>query len=102
MSFPVWDNLICCIQKAARALTARVTAAEEMLAGIAFGNATLVAGTVTVADANVTANSVIVVNAKTVGGTQGLLSYTLDPGVGFDIDSDEAADTSVVSFVIRY
>jgi hypothetical protein len=102
MAFPVWDDLICCIKKAAESLTARVTAAEATLAGMAFGNATLVGGTATIANTNITANSIIVLNTKTVGGTQGLLSYTLDPGVGFDIDSDEAADTSVVSFVIRY
>jgi hypothetical protein len=103
MAFPVWDELICCVQKAAKALAARVTAAEETLAGMAFGNATLVGGTIAVADTMVTANSIVVVSRKTAGGTPGTgHTYTLSAGVGFTITSTSGTDTSVVSYVIKY
>lgn len=69
-------------------------------AGQRAGNSTLVAGTVTVANTNITANSIIYVNHKTPGGTMGFLSYTLNAGVGFTINSSNAADTSVVSYLI--
>jgi hypothetical protein len=35
---------------------------------------------------------------KTIGGTAGFLSYTVSAGVGFTINSANAADTSVVSY----
>lgn len=56
---------------------------------------------VTVADTKVTANSVIVVTLKTVGGTVGAVPSvkTITPGTGFTI-SGTASDTSVYSYRI--
>jgi len=68
--------------------------------GTLAGNATLVAGTVTVTNANVTADSVIKINYKTAGGTQGFLNYTISAGVSFTITSSSGSDTSVVSYEI--
>lgn len=62
------------------------------------GNATLVAGTVTVTNTSVTANTVITLTRKTAGGTIGNLSYTVSAGASFTINSDNALDTSVVSY----
>lgn len=64
------------------------------------GNAVLVAGTVTVANTSVTANTVAIPVCKTPGGTQGFLSYSLDPGVGFTINSSSGSDTSTVSYLL--
>lgn len=64
------------------------------------GNATLVAGTVTVGCTGITASSIIQLTVKTIGGTPGTLSYTLNAGVGFTINSSNAADTSVVTFTV--
>lgn len=67
------------------------------------GTATLVAGTVTVANTNVTANSIIL-----LGGTVGavaanagaLFISSATVGTGFTIKSTNAADTSTVGYVI--
>lgn len=64
------------------------------------GNATLVAGTVTVLNTTVTVDTVISLTRKTVGGTVGDLSYTVSPGVSFTINSTSALDTSVVSYLL--
>lgn len=64
------------------------------------GNATLVAGTVTVANPSVTANTLVMHSRKTIGGTAGNLTYTLTAGTSFTINSDNAADTSVVSYFL--
>jgi hypothetical protein len=102
MAFPVWDELICCVKKAAVALTERVAATEAALNGQAFGNATLVGGTIAVADTSITANSIIILGRKTIGGTAGNLSYTLSAGVGFTITSSSGTDTSVISYHVKY
>lgn len=68
-----------------------------------IGTAVLVAGTVTVADTSVTANSKIFVVAVLVGGTQGILSVpsaSIVPGTSFVINSSNAADTSTVLYMI--
>jgi len=65
------------------------------------GNATLVAGTVTVTNTSITANSVIVLIRKTAGGTVGDLTYTLSAGASFTINSASILDTSVVSYLIQ-
>ncbi len=90
-------------------VTARLVAAEAQVlaletadAGSAFGNATLVAGTIAVANTLVTADSIVVVGRKTIGGTVGNMSYTVSAGVGFTITSSNALDTSVVSYHIQY
>lgn len=64
------------------------------------GDAVLVAGTVTVACTTVSANTRIYLTPKTIGGTPGFLSYTLNAGVGFTINSSSASDTSTISFVL--
>lgn len=69
-------------------------------AGAAIGNATLVGGTVDVANTAVTANSYIVLTRKTIGGTAGNLTYVLDAGVKFTITSSSGTDTSVVTWVL--
>lgn len=107
MAFPVWDDLICCLQKGLAALTARVVVNETDIAALqaesAFGNAALVGGTIAVADTLVTANSVVVISRKTAGGTPGTgHTYVLNAGVGFTITSTSGTDTSVVSYSVKY
>lgn len=65
-----------------------------------IGQATLVAGTVTVNNTSVTANSRIFLTVETAGGTQGILSYTKVAATSFTINSTNAADTSVVNWLI--
>jgi hypothetical protein len=63
------------------------------------GNVTLVGGTVTVPNANVTANTIVTLTRKTPGGTIGDLSYEITAApAGFKINSASSGDTSVVSF----
>jgi hypothetical protein len=67
----------------------------------ALGTATLVAGTVTVSNTRVTANSRIFLSVTTVGGVQGILSVgTVTPGTSFVINSSSIADTSTVAWMI--
>lgn len=63
------------------------------------GTATLVAGTVTVNDTRIGANSVIFYSVTTPGGTQGSISYSLSTGTVTFI-STSATDTSTVAYVI--
>jgi hypothetical protein len=76
------------------------------IAKIRHGNATLVAGTVTVTDTAITANSRIQVNRFTDGGTLGdSYSVTRSAGASFTITSKTAnvtqtLDTSVVTYII--
>lgn len=65
-----------------------------------IGQATLVGGTVTVANTSVTANSRIFLSVSTAGGVQGLLSYTKNAGTDFTITSSNIADTSTVDWYI--
>ena len=63
------------------------------------GNATLVAGTVTVTNTSVSANTVIMLARKTSGGTIGTaVTYTVSAGASFTITSDNILDTSVFSY----
>lgn len=59
------------------------------------------ASTVTVADANVTANSAIIFTLKTVGGTVGAIPAikTITAGTGFTL-AGTASDTSTYNYVI--
>ncbi len=69
--------------------------------GIGYGTVTLNGATpVTVADANVTASSVIVFGLTTVGGTVGVFPHiaTITPGTGFTI-LGTASDSSVYSYI---
>ncbi len=65
------------------------------------GTATLVAGTATVANTSVTANSRIFLTAQAIAGTQGALGISARiAGTSFTITSSNAADTSVVAYEI--
>lgn len=64
------------------------------------GNATLVAGSVIVNNATISAFSVVILCRKTIGGVPGNLTYTLSAGSGFTITSSSASDTSTVSYLI--
>ncbi len=66
------------------------------------GSATLVAGTVTVANTNVFPGAEIVVTTITPGGTPGALFVgTITAGTSFVINSTNAGDTSIVRWEIR-
>jgi hypothetical protein len=73
----------------------------QLMAGTS-GNASLVAGTVAVADAKVTASSIVLLTRKSAGGTLGNLAYSLSAGVGITISSTSNLDTSVVTYQIKY
>lgn len=65
------------------------------------GNATLVAGTVTVSTTAVKTASVVMLTRKTSGGTIGTaITYTISNGVSFTINSDNILDTSTFSWLI--
>lgn len=65
------------------------------------GVATLVGGTVTVANTSVTANSIIMLTCLTPGGTPGFLRVSaVSAGTSFAITSSSGSDTSVVSWFI--
>lgn len=65
------------------------------------GSATLVGGSVVVPSFVTTANSKIMVNLKTSGGTEGFLYISAStPGTSFTIGSTSGTDTSVVSYFI--
>lgn len=65
------------------------------------GTAVLAAGTVTVANANVTANSRILLTSQADGGTPGFLRVSARvAGTSFTITSSSATDTSTVAYEI--
>ncbi|MGR3221321.1 MAG: hypothetical protein ACUZ8H_16110 [Candidatus Anammoxibacter sp.] len=64
------------------------------------GNATLVAGTITVTNNSVTANTIILLTKKTNGGSIGTITYTLNAGTSFTITSDSGTDTSTYSYLL--
>lgn len=65
------------------------------------GNLTLVAGTQTISNTSVTANSIILLTRKTSGGTIGLaITYTVSAATSFTVTSDNALDTSTFSYAI--
>jgi hypothetical protein len=68
---------------------------------VKIGTATLVAGTVVVADTRITANSIIRVVSKTLGGTAGALFISAKSvGTSFTILSTSNTDTSVVRYEV--
>lgn len=70
------------------------------LKSVRHGRATLVAGSVTVSDANVTTLTRVMLSVRTSGGTRGFLdTSTRSTGVSFTITSSSALDTSVVDWV---
>lgn len=65
------------------------------------GNAVLVAGTITVSNTTVTANTIVMLTRKTSGGTLGTaITYTVSAGASFTITSDSALDTSTFSYLL--
>lgn len=65
------------------------------------GNATLIAGTVTVNNTTVTANTIVILTRKTSGGTIGTaITYTVSAGASFTITSDNILDTSTFSYLL--
>lgn len=66
-----------------------------------MGVATLVAGTVTVANTAITASSRVFLTAQTTGGTPGALRVSArTPGTSFAITSTSGTDTSQVAYLI--
>ncbi len=69
---------------------------------MASGTAVLAAGTKAVADAKITATSVIRLATRTPGGAQGALYVALlNAGVGFTITSTSNTDTSTVYYEVE-
>ncbi len=64
------------------------------------GTATLVAGTVTIANTSVTAATVVLMSVSSPGGTQGFLSFAVSAGVSFTITSSSVLDTSVIKYTL--
>ena len=64
-----------------------------------MGLATLAAGTVTIANTSISANTRVVVIRQTLGGTPGHLSVTKNAGVGFTINSS-SPETSTVLYIL--
>jgi hypothetical protein len=70
---------------------------------VATGTATLVAGTVAVADTAITASAIVRLSRQAAGGTLGQLSVALTAGTGFAINSNSSTDTSLVYYeVVSY
>lgn len=65
-----------------------------------MGTATLVAGTVTIANTSVTANTRIFLSRTTTGGTAGHLSSTRIANTSFTINSSSGTDTSTVDWLL--
>jgi len=65
-----------------------------------IGTATLVAGTVSVANTLLTANDLVFLVRTVVGGTIGDLHSAVTAGTGFAITSSNNLDTSTVGYVI--
>ena len=65
-----------------------------------MGTAVLVAGTVTVSNTTVSASTRVQLTRSTTGGTVGHLSYTINAGVSFTINSSSATDTSTVNWLL--
>jgi hypothetical protein len=72
----------------------------KKLGPLQTGTATLSGGTVTVAFANITANSLIFLSRQATGGTLGHLSTTRSAGVSFTIASSSATETSTVAYLV--
>ncbi len=65
-----------------------------------IGRATLVGGTVTVANTSITTNSRIFITVSTAGGTQGFLRTSLIAATSFTVTSTSVTETSVVDWMI--
>ena len=95
-------TVACCIDKLGNFVTqvAGVGIGIKSGTNAKAGTFTLVAGTKTVANTSVTANSVIVVTLKTLGGTRaGNPDIVPTAGTGF-VATGGGSDTSVYNYVI--
>lgn len=64
------------------------------------GQAVLSSGTVVVNNTSVTASTHIILQRKTGSGTLGMLTYALNPGMSFTINSSDAGDNSTVDWLL--
>lgn len=95
------DNVAQLVGNVLQVNGARVGANGVSTSRIRHGRATLVAGTVTVTDANVTANSRIFLAHAVDGGTVGWLRVSARiAGTSFTITSSSGADTSQVDWLM--
>lgn len=62
------------------------------------GSIALVAGTVTVANTAVKANTAVFMTRNVIGGTPGHLSYSVNSGVGFTMNSTSLSETSLIFY----
>ena len=81
-------------------LTDMNPAIQAIDTALAPASATLVGGTVAVANTAITANSVILYNRSLLGGTPGHLSYALSAGVGITFNSSSGTDTSSIAYIV--
>lgn len=58
--------------------------------------------TKTISDTAIVSGSKVFVSNISVGGTIGILSVSLNPGVGFTVNSANVLDTSTVAYEITY
>jgi hypothetical protein len=65
-----------------------------------MGTATLVGGTIAVANTSVTANTRIFISRSTTGGTEGHLSTTQIASTSFTVNSTSFSDTSTVNWLL--
>jgi hypothetical protein len=65
-----------------------------------MGTATLVGGTVVVANTSVTTATRVFISRSTTGGTEGTLSTTLINGTSFTVNSTSGTDTSSVNWLL--
>lgn len=72
----------------------------QALPAFTFGQATLVAGTVTINDVNLTANSLPLHSRITSGGTTGTITAVILPGVSITFTSTSATETSTIAYLI--
>ena len=69
--------------------------------GGSMGQATLVAGTVTVSNTSVTTASRIFLSVHSIGGTAGVITLgTVTAGASFVINSSSSSDTSTINWLI--
>lgn len=64
------------------------------------GTATLVGGTIAVANTSVSATTRIQITRSTLGGTPGHLSFVRNAGVGFTVTSSSGTDTSAFDYFL--
>ena len=60
----------------------------------------LVAGTITVLNTYISSASILIITRKSVSGIPGNLSYTINPGVGFTINSSSITDASTLTVLV--